>query len=174
VKLSTILIFLCIAGLVMGFQWLNNRPGTNESVDSRKEVDNDIPWPFYAKKVLTQPEQVLYFRLAEALPDFLIFSQVQLSRFLGVKKGTNFQAWNNRINRMSVDFLVCRKDASVVVAIELDDSSHKSNDRKEADAKKDKAIGAAGLNVIRWHVKDIPSTESIISVLGEHIANQSI
>jgi hypothetical protein len=37
-------------------------------------------WPFYAKKLLSPAEQVLYFRLVQALPDSIIFAQVQLSR----------------------------------------------------------------------------------------------
>jgi hypothetical protein len=40
----------------------------------------DEEWPFYAKKPLSQPEQILYFRLVQALPDHIILAQVQLSR----------------------------------------------------------------------------------------------
>lgn len=83
--------------------------------------ESDGPWPFYAKRVLSKPEQVLYHSLVEALPDHIVLAQVQLSRFLGVNKGENFHAWNNRINRMSADFLICTKDTSVVAVIELDD-----------------------------------------------------
>ncbi len=81
-------------------------------------------WPFYAKKPLSPPEQILYFRLIEALPEYIILAQVQLSRFLGVKKGHNHLSWSNRINRMSADFVVCNKDSSIVAVIELDDSAH--------------------------------------------------
>jgi len=63
----------------------------------------DEAWPFYAKKPLSQPEQILYFRLIQALPEHIILAQVQLSRLLGVKKGNNYQAWSNRVNRMSAD-----------------------------------------------------------------------
>src|SRR4051812_24105861 len=58
----------------------------------------DTAWPFYAKKVLTQPEQVLFHRLTSALPECIVLAQVQLSRVLGVKQGSNVQSWNNRIN----------------------------------------------------------------------------
>jgi Protein of unknown function (DUF2726) len=91
---------------------------------------NEI-WPFYAKKPLSQPEQVLYFRLIEALPDHIILAQVQLSRFLGVKKGHKSQSWLNRINRMSADFVVCNKDSSIVAVIELDDATHQKPDRQQ-------------------------------------------
>ena len=35
-------------------------------------------------------------------------------------------------NRMSLDFVVCRKDSTIVAAIELDDKSHEKDSRKEA------------------------------------------
>lgn len=91
-------------------------------------------WPFYAKKPLSQPEQVLYFRLVQALPNHIVLAQVQLSRLLGVKKGNNHQAWFNRINRMSADFVVCNKDSSIVAIIELDDATHQKKDRQAAEA----------------------------------------
>ena len=121
----------------------------------------DEPWPFYAKKPLSQPEQVLYHRLVAALPECIVLAQVQLSRVLGVKKGFNLHEWNNRINRMSVDFLVCLKDSTVVAAIELDDKTHEKQSRIEADAKKDKALSAAGIVIVRWNVSALPDENAI-------------
>lgn len=132
-----------------------------------KPADGDASWPFYAKKPLTNPEQILYFRLKQALPDQIILAQVQLSRFLGVKKGHNFQSWLNRINRMSADFVVCNKDASIVAVIELDDGSHQSDKRREADEKKDRALKSAGIHFYRWHVKTMPNEEGIKAALLE-------
>jgi hypothetical protein len=63
-----------------------------------------IEWPVYAKKPLTQPEQILYWRLIKALPRFcvlrIVLAQVQCPRVLGVRGGFNFHEWNNRINRL--------------------------------------------------------------------------
>jgi len=118
-------------------------------------------WPYYAKKPLSKPEQVLYFRLVQALPDHIILAQVQLSRLLGVKKGNNYQAWFNRINRMSADFVVCNKDSSIVAVIELDDATHQKADRQASDAKKDKALSSAGIRIVRWQVKAIPDIAAI-------------
>ena len=120
-------------------------------------------WPFSAKKPLSQPEQVLYFRLIQALPEHIILAQVQLSQLLGVKKGNNYQAWSNRINRMSADFVVCKKDSSIVAVIELDDATHKKEDRQAADAKKDKAFASAGIRIVRWQAKSIPDITAIQS-----------
>ncbi len=109
-------------------------------------------WPFYAKRPLSMPEQVLYHRLVATLPEHIVLAQVQVSRVLGVKKGFNFREWNNRINRLSYDFVVCGKDSTVLAAIELDDKSHDSASRAETDQKKDRATKAAGVQLIRWHV----------------------
>ncbi|MEE7624673.1 DUF2726 domain-containing protein [Methylobacter sp. Wu8] len=128
----------------------------------KSKSKNEI-WPFYAKKVLTQPEQILYFRLIQSLPEHIILAQVQLSQILGVKKGHNYQAWLNRINRMSIDFVVCKKDSSIVAIIELDDATHSLNHRKKADTKKDKALTAANVRIIRWQAKTMPDNEAIKS-----------
>ena len=125
----------------------------------------DEVWPFYAKKALSQPEQILYFRLVQALPEHIVLAQVQLSRLLGVKKGNNYQAWFNRINRMSADFVVCNKDTSIVAVIELDDATHQKEDRQAADAKKDKALASAGIRIVRWQVKLIPDIAAIQSTI---------
>lgn len=147
------LIILVLAIVVIAFFVSRNA--------SSKKVDDNQPWPFYAKKPLSQPEQILYFRLVQALPDHIILSQVQLSRLLGVKKGNNYQSWLNRINRMSADFVVCNKDSSIAAVIELDDSSHHSKDRQAADIKKDKALKSAEIKIIRWQVKSIPDISAI-------------
>ncbi len=118
-------------------------------------------WPFYVKQPLTQPEQILYHRLVKALPEHIVLAQVQVSRVLGVKKGSNFHEWNNRINRMSYDFVICTKDSTVLAAIELDDKSHESSRRRHADDKKNKATADAGLRFIRWNVKALPDESAI-------------
>lgn len=121
----------------------------------------DAPWPFYAKKPLSQPEQVLYHRLVAAMPECIVLAQVQLSRVLGVKKGFNFREWNNRIDRMSLDFVVCLKDSTIVAVVELDDKTHEKASRVEADAKKEKALSAAGVALVRWNVSALPDENAI-------------
>jgi very-short-patch-repair endonuclease len=130
----------------------------------------DEVWPFYAKTPLSRPEQVLYFRLVSALPEHIILAQVQLSRFLGVKKGNNYRAWFNRINRMSADFVVCNKDFSIVAVIELDDLTHQEKDRQAADAKKDKALSSAGIRIVRWQANAIPDKAAIQAAIMPNIA----
>ena len=51
---------------------LNLPPATTLARGETNEI-----WPFYAKRPLSTPEQVLYFRLVEALPEHIILAQVQ-------------------------------------------------------------------------------------------------
>jgi len=111
--------------------------------------------------VMTQPEQVLYGRLIEALPNKLIFTQVQFSRILEVRNVPNRISWLNKIIRLSADFVVCHPDSSVMAVIELDDASHTAAQCRDADMRKDHACAAAGVRIIRWHVNEIPSVETI-------------
>jgi very-short-patch-repair endonuclease len=115
----------------------------------------------HCKKLQTNNEEALYKRLKEALPEYHIFAQVQLSRFIDVKKGHDFNQWFNRINRMSVDFVVCDESLKVLAVIELDDSSHRDPHRQKQDDKKNKALKSAGIKIIRW--QKTPSKEEIIS-----------
>ena len=114
---------------------------------------------------------MLYHRLVSCLPEHIVLAQVQVSRILGVKKGFNFHEWNNRINRLSYDFVVCTKDSTVVAAIELDDKSHDSMSRAETDKKKEKATSSAGIRLVRWHVKTLPDKAAIQAVFAEKPAN---
>ncbi|GAC1629711.1 MAG: hypothetical protein NVS9B10_21280 [Nevskia sp.] len=141
---------------------------------ARKRGDlGDAPWPFYAKKPLSNPEQVLYFRLCKALPEHIVLAQVTLSRILGVRKGSNFGEWFNRINRMSADFVLCSKDSTVIAVVELDDASHERADRRAADTKKDKALTSAGIRIVRWQAKSIPDEATIKAAFAraEHDAS---
>lgn len=119
------------------------------------------PWPFYVRKILSDSEQVLYHRLVSALPDHIVLAQVQVSRVLGVKKGFRFHEWNNRINRLSYDFVICRADSTVVAAVELDDATHDRPSRARVDDRKNKASADAGLRLLRWKARALPSVEAI-------------
>ncbi len=131
-------------------------------------------WPFYVKRPLSQPEQALYRRLVAALPEHVVLAQVQVSRVLGVKKGFNFHEWNNRINRLSYDFVVCGKDSTVLAVIELDDKSHETTKHAETDRKKEKATSDAGVRLIRWHVRSLPDKQAIQAAFAEQQPNPSL
>lgn len=127
----------------------------------------DRPWPLEpTPTILSEPEQVLYRRLVEALPEYLVLPQVQLARALRFKRGQRDHAVWNRICQLSIDFLIVRPDTSIIAAIELDDSSHFRADRQDADARKGHALESAGVPLIRWRVAKMPDVVSIKSAIA--------
>lgn len=152
--MKSVFILLGLAALVLLVLAVLKKQG-------RGKEGGDGEWPFHAKRPLSLPEQVLYHRLVAALPGHIVLAQVQVSRVLGVKKGFSFNEWNNRINRLSYDFVVCAKDATVLAAIELDDKTHDTPARTSTDSKKNKATAAAGVRLIRWKVKALPDLAAI-------------
>ncbi|MCQ4240507.1 DUF2726 domain-containing protein [Stutzerimonas stutzeri] len=130
--------------------------------------DPDGEWPFQKRKLITATETVLFERLRQALPNHYIFTQVQLSQLVAIKKGHSFKMWFSRISQMSVDFVIADEFLNTVAAVELDDKSHYSDeDRHKADAKKDKVLTAAGIRVIRWRCEIMPSAEQIALAFPE-------
>lgn len=151
------ILLLIIACLVVVFTLTKN-------AKIKGNKDDLSIFPFYKVRLMTQAEQKLYWHLVKQLtPDYLIFAQVQASRIFRVKKGNNFASWNNRINRLSFDFVVCGKDSMPIVCIELDDSTHDTKQRQETDMKKDKLVQDGGLKIVRWRMNTIPS--DILSAL---------
>lgn len=133
--------------------------------DKAKAGPDDQPWPYQARRIMTDREQVLYHRLREALPDCLIFTQVQLSQVISVKyRAKNPQTWLNKISQKSVDFVVCQPDSSVLAVIELDDKSHNNAKQATRDADKSKALKDAGVKLIR--VREVPSVATICKAFG--------
>jgi Protein of unknown function (DUF2726) len=121
----------------------------------------DSPWPYLFKQPFSHRQEVLYFRLRNALPDHIVLAQVRLTRFLNVKNGYWFYPWKVWINRLSADFLVYAKDSSVRVAIDLDDDDDNSELRNVIAATKDKALTSANVRLVRWSTKALPDEDAI-------------
>lgn len=112
---------------------------------------------------MSAPEQQLYSHLVQALPSQLVFAQVALGQILfatGGDKNENFSKFGQARQKV-VDFLICSKDFKMLSVIELDDSSHS----REKDSRRDAMLTEAGLKIIRWHVKKMPTTSEIQSAL---------
>lgn len=122
-------------------------------------------WPVFPKKVLTPVEQTLYHRLIRAFPEHVVLSQVALSQLVGVKKGENFRTVWNRYNRLVADFVVCTRDFTTVAVLELDDRSHDSPQRQDADRRKAAVLAAAGIPLHRLNVNPLPNEAELRALL---------
>jgi len=131
----------------------------------RRPVDTADTWPYYPRRPLSSTEKMLYKRLTQALPDHIILAQVRLSRLLGVRDGSDCKTWLNRISRLSADFVVCNRDASILAVIELEHASRSAKHAESIARYKDKALFDAGITLHRWHPRTIPDEDLIKTTL---------
>ncbi len=126
---------------------------------------DELPiWPFAPMPIMTDTEVIFFRKLKNALPEYHIFVQVQLSRIItGNSEASSERSfWFNRICRQSVDYVIVASDAqTTLVAIELDDWTHNSKARQKADDKKDKALASAGIPIVRFHAERMPSADML-------------
>ena len=123
--------------------------------------------PYQSKNPLTKTEIMFYQRLIEALPDLVVLAQVPLSSFLKVDStqiDPKFsKRWFSPISQQSVDYLICRKDFSIIAAVELDDKTHLNQDAIKRDHKKNHNLAAANVPLIRWHAESMPDKAEILN-----------
>ncbi len=116
--------------------------------------------PYSAKLLMSPAEQEAYRRLRAALPDRLIFAQVQLCRFIEARKGLK-REWHNRIAQLSADFVICEADSSVIAVVEIDDRTHGRAKQRQRDEKKNRACSSAGIRMIRWPARGLPDVQTM-------------
>ncbi|WP_436862357.1 DUF2726 domain-containing protein [Acinetobacter haemolyticus] len=100
--------------------------------------------PIKGRRIISMNEQPTFLRLREALPDHIVLAQVAFSAFMTAKG----YATRNLFNRKVADYVVLDKQFNVVAIVELDDSSHKG--KEEKDAERDALIAEAGHRLIRY------------------------
>lgn len=125
----------------------------------------DEPPPYQARRLLTRAEADFYKVLRLAVgPATPIFAQVPLGALLSVRKGTQEpQKWRNKVDRKTIDFVVCHTESlDVLFLIELDDRSHESDRRRHRDDFVERVLSAAGLRLVRvpvqrsgWAIEDL-------------------
>ena len=129
----TWLIILVVIIVVIGAALTNTQKGNRGTRN-----------PIKSKRVLTMNEQPTFLRLKEALPEHHVLAQVSFNAFMTAKG----YATRNLFNRKVADFVVLDNKFNVVAIVELDDSSHKGKEGK--DAERDALIAEAGYKVIRY------------------------
>ena len=102
--------------------------------------------------LLSRAERSFFGVLQQVVADqYLVFAMVRLADLVYIARGTEKrQSHFNRIQSKHIDSVLCDKNAvRPLLAIELDDSSHKRNDRRDRDSFVDSALQAAGLPLLR-------------------------
>ena len=135
-------------------------------VKSRKRRNKKAA-TYIAKPLLSKVEKELYFRLITALPNHRVFAQVQLIRLIDIEGIADRMNWMNKIAWLSLDFVICDSQCSVIAAIELDDSTHQKPRQQYRDFKKNSALHIANIKLIRWEAHKLPSLEQIKTAIPQ-------
>jgi very-short-patch-repair endonuclease len=173
VELATTYILIAL-GVVLLATLLSRLVSPSAPAEAPPVRGDDLAvWPFEPMPLMTASEVRFFERLQDALPEYFIFSQVQLSRLIQCNQAAEQKFWLNRINRMSADFVVVDDDAqTVLVVIELDDWTHDRPDRVRADRKKDKALASAGLPILRFDGRRMPGVPQLRSDVQRAVATR--
>lgn len=118
-----------------------------------KGGSRDYPYQL-SKYLLSKAERSFYGVLVQAVGDSaIVFSKVRVGDVITPMKGLNRSEWQRAFNAISskhFDFIVCDPgDCSVLLAVELDDSSHGSSKARKRDSLVNGACQSAGLPLLR-------------------------
>ncbi len=133
---------------------------TTEKNDSNKELP--IKGAYQQNWLFTYNEKDAYRKLkpmAEKL-GYTVFAKVRLLDLVEPIKGNKkYKAYFWKIQAKHVDFVLCDHKLVAKYIIELDDSSHNREDRKERDNFVDEVVESVGYKII--HVRAI--TDDILN-----------
>jgi hypothetical protein len=126
-------------------------PGTTPAKVSAEKVKPE--YKYKAKKFLmTRNEREVYKNLEKITKNkYYIFPQIHISEIIDHKiEGQNWKAALSKIQRKSVDYVLCDKETlGIVYVVELDDRTHEREDRVERDIEVEKIFTNAGVKLVR-------------------------
>ena len=135
--------------------------------------------PRYQKnRSLFSPRELVFYRaLIEAVgSEYQVFAKVRLADFVFLaNEPKDRKAHVNPILCKHVDFLLCaREELKPVLAIELDDSSHRTKyDTHESDEFKKRTFGAIGLPLLRIELQPKYSVPELGEKIGTAIRGRA-
>ncbi len=132
-------ILVAIGGLFK-FLGSKNKPKTNY-----REA-------YQARPLLTKREHQEYLKLKQYADarGWLICPKVRVYDLIEPKKGTGkYQELKNKIQSKHVDFVLVDPELNVIGVLELDDSTHDREDRKQRDSFVRDALEGAGITMIQ-------------------------
>lgn len=141
-----------------------------EHVDVEKVKPDFQKLPYIKKKYLmTKAEWLFYRQLDRLIKDtFYIVPQVVLGALVEVRKNEYlFKAYNNKINKKRIDFVIFSKPYfNPILMIELDDITHDRHDRIERDTFVDAVAKCSNLPIVHIKNKDMYNLVPIKEKLG--------
>lgn len=129
-------------------KWHNPNLNYEDSQNQNTDTQEAQEFVYVLKpSLLTETEKNFYNVIKEVLPEnHLLFPQINLATVISKNDESRFQ---NELFR-NIDFLITNLEFKPLVFIEINDSSHNSNQRKERDKKVHNICEEAGIPIITF------------------------
>ncbi len=125
---------------------------------------------YYLKPLMSSAELEFWKIIKDAEPGKEIFAKVRLADFVQHRKFSDF----NKICAKHTDFLICDSSMKPLLAIELDDSSHRRAKAQKSDDFKNRLYSQIGLSVLRVKVQKNYDRMKIITEIQRKITDQQL
>jgi very-short-patch-repair endonuclease len=132
-------------------------------------------FPYHLRDDFLSPAEISFYHVLQNVigDGAIICPKVSLGDLFYAKTGDygKNRSWMNRIDRKHVDFLVCTaKTMRPIFGVELDDSSHRREQRMERDRFVNRVFSAAGLPLARVKAQAQYNTDELKAYLRQTIA----
>ncbi|MDD6616327.1 MAG: DUF2726 domain-containing protein [Lachnospiraceae bacterium] len=108
-------------------------------------------YPYRARPILTRREYNFYVLLQREASrrGLIVCPKVGVKDLLEVTSRRHYMKYFRQIAQKHIDFVICDRELRVLFAVELDDSSHDTEEAKKRDQFKDRAFKAARIPLRR-------------------------
>lgn len=123
--------------------------------DEVGETDIELTGKYRKKQLLSKTEYMFYVKLKQKCDEksLLICPKVRLEDFIEVTSEEKMK-YRGHIKSRHIDFLICDEKLRITGAIELDDTSHRTDKAKKADKFKDNLYRVVGIPLYRVKTSD--------------------
>jgi hypothetical protein len=116
--------------------------------------------------LLSKAEQSFFEILRNVALDHIVFAKVRLADLVAAdERHRSWLAHFNRVRSKHIDFVICDLLFRPVVAIELDDKSHRLPHRRKRDEEVDKLFEEVRLPLARFSVRSRYDQDDVRRVL---------
>lgn len=150
---------IALVAIVVFSQFFAAKRGTKDLAEEK----------YSAKNLLSENEKKWFAAFKDAFPNAHVFAQVALNQLVKAE-GAKWRSAKNKIDPRSIDFVLLSPDLNVLMAVEIDDKSHRLEKRQADDEKKNKALRDAGIILMRFPALPVPTGENLKKSVVETLA----
>src|ERR1700712_4792894 len=120
-----LILWIVIALLAAVVAWLliwRQRRAARELAAQRRHadaLDTVSAWEPQATRVLRPGKHLAMLTVARGMPDYMVLTQVPLSRFIRVPQRNSYSEWLRRVGQLSPDLIICDRSSRVIAAVEV-------------------------------------------------------